>query len=201
MHYPLPLLKLIELLRKLPGVGSKSAERFAFDMIDWPEQDQRQFGELVSTLGSRLQRCRLCGCFTHSDRCAFCDDATRDTTTLCVISSPRNAYTIERTGEYRGLYHVLGGLLSPLDGKRPEDLHIDALKQRITTLGAKELVLALDSTLEGDATALYLSKQIASLPLNTSRLALGLPVGSSIDYVDGGTLAHALVARTRVSGE
>lgn len=195
-HYPLHLLQLIEMFKKLPGVGTKSAERFAFQLLEWGEKERQSFAALIEGSILQLKSCEECGCLRGKEACRFCDTAARQNETLCVIASPRDAFAIESTLEYKGYYHVLGGLISPLEGVGPSHLTFDQLFTRIESLGVKEVVVALDSTVEGDATALYLKKLLSSFPLTVSRLAFGMPMGSSIDYVDGGTLARAFQGRS-----
>lgn len=195
MHYPPHLIKLIELLKRLPGVGSKSAERFAFEMLTWSPELLSEMGSVIRELPSKITSCVHCGCLMHETRCPFCDQPKRDSSILCVIATARDAFAMEKTREYRGLYHVLGGMLSPIDGYGPEKLSLPALAKRIRELQVKELVVALDSTLEGDATALYLKQELGPLEVRISRLAFGLPMGSSLDYVDGDTLARSLSGR------
>jgi recombination protein RecR len=132
---------------------------------------------------------------TDNGLCSFCHSEKREPSQLCIVATPRDAYSLEETGSYRGYYHVLGGLLSPIEGKTPEHLNLDRLKKRITTLQIKEIIIALDSTLEGDTTSLFLKEQIQGWGLPVSRLAFGIPIGSSLDFVDGGTLARAMTGR------
>ena len=153
--------------------------------------------EVIKITVTQLKHCQQCGCLQGIDNCPFCSETTRRSPFLCVVAMPRDVFAIEATHEYKGLYHVLGALLSPLDGIGPDQLNIGKLKQRLTAHHIEEVVIALDSTLEGDATALYLKQELESLNINVSRLAFGLPMGSSLDYVDGGTLARALSARAR----
>jgi len=196
MHlYPKHLIKLIEHLKKFPGVGQKSAERYAFNLIEWPEKDLSQLAHLLTNLKNELKTCVRCGCLEREEDCPYCDDGRRNTKILCVASHFKDVFAIEETHEYQGLYHVLGGLLSPLEGKGPEQLTINKLKQRISDLGVTELIIAIDSTLEGDATALHVKKELEPFEITVSRLAFGLPLGSALDYVDGGTLAKAFVGR------
>ncbi|WP_068468483.1 recombination mediator RecR [Candidatus Protochlamydia phocaeensis] len=196
MHYPDHLLKLIHVLKKLPGVGNKSAERFAFHLLTWPTEQLSELGHIIQATKDKLQHCSICGCLKGEEACVFCDSSRRDAQILCVIASSRDVFAIEETGEYQGLYHVLGGLLSPLEGRGPDRLSLKKLKERIISLNVKEIVMALDSTLEGDATSLFLKQELAAYPVHISRLAFGLPMGSSLDYVDGGTLARALAGRS-----
>jgi recombination protein RecR len=197
MKYPIHLLKLIDVLKKLPGVGTKSAERFAFEIINWKEHQLNQMAEVIAATPSQLKHCDDCGCLIGVDACPYCLEAEARSHALCIVANPRDVFAIEATHEYKGLYHVLGALLSPIDGVGPEKLPIGKLKYRIATFHINEVIIALDSTLEGDATALYLKQELEPLNINVSRLAFGLPMGSSLDYVDGGTLARAMSARGR----
>lgn len=197
MRYPDHLLKLIQLFKHLPGVGNKSAERFAFHLLNWPEEQLKNFGSALLVTKEKLLQCDECGCLMGDEGCLYCSHSQRDSQTLCIIASPRDVFSIEETGEYKGLYHVLNGLLSPLDRKGPEHLSLSKLFERIAAFQIKEVVIALDSTLEGDATSLFLKQQLAPFSLQISRLAFGLPMGSSLDYVDGGTLARAFSGRGR----
>ena len=197
LRYPKDLLTLIAHLKKLPGVGKKTAERYAFHLLEWEGKDLHEFAEGLATLKEKVQACMECGCLMDGVRCTFCDHNKRDRSTLCIIASPRDAYAIEETGNFRGMYHVLGALLSPLDGKTPENLNLPQLEERIERLETKEVILALDSTLEGDATSLYLKEQLAKMGIEVSRLALGLPLGSSLDFVDEGTLSQAFSGRQK----
>ncbi len=195
MKYPQHLLKLLENLKKLPGVGARSAERFAFQMLGWKNEELQEFAQLIKEIPEKLSACGECGCLYDLNACQFCSEAKMDSGLLCVIATAKDAYAIAGTREYKGAYHVLGALLSPLEGIGPEKLNLGKLVQRIDRLSIKEIILALDSTLEGDATALLIKKQLAERPIKISRLAFGIPMGSSFDYVDGGTLARALSGR------
>ena len=193
--YPKTLLSLIAQLQKFPGVGKKTAERFAFHLLEWQRHDLTFLSEILSTLKEKVPCCNDCGCLMDEVTCIFCESSKRDPSIMCIIASPRDAYAIEDTGNFLGLYHVLGSLLSPLDGHTPDDLNLPHLMKRIQTLGTKEVILALDSTLEGDATALFLKEEFRRHQIKISRLALGLPVGSSLDFIDEGTLSQALSGR------
>ena len=195
MKYPPHLLRLIDVLRKLPGVGTKSAERYAFEMISWPKSKIEEMADVIQLSPTMLKHCHECGCLSDAAACYFCSTAQTRIPTLCVVAMPRDVFAIESTHEFKGIYHVLGSLLSPIDGTGPEKLNIQKLKNRISSLHIEEIIIALDSTLEGDATSLYLKQELEPLNLSISRLAFGLPMGSSLDYVDGGTLARALSAR------
>jgi len=193
LKYPTDLQTLITYLRKLPGVGNKTAERYAFALLDWKEKDLIDISSLLGTLRTRVKACATCGCLQDHNHCPFC--VGRDTNVLCIISSPKDAYAIEDTHAYRGLYHVIETLISPLDGRTPDQLDLPKLKNRIQTHGIKEVIIALDSTLEGDATALFLKNDFDNQALNVTRLAFGMPMGSTLDYIDEGTLSLAITGR------
>jgi recombination protein RecR len=195
MHYPAHLQKLIEVLKQLPGVGAKSAERYAFQMLSWSESQLSEMGRTISQVRHNIKSCEVCGCLTEATHCLFCTSSNRSPHLICIIASPRDAFAIDRTNEYRGHYHVLGGLLSPLDGQGPEALELEKLVHRIEQQQVTEVVIALDATLEGDATALFLKQILQPFQIEVSRLAFGLPMGSSLDYVDGDTLGRAFSGR------
>ena len=195
MKYPSHLLRLIDVLRRLPGVGTKSAERFAFEMINWPKSKIEEMADVIKESPALLKHCHECGCLTGHEACHFCQSANSRIPSLCIVATSRDVFAIETTQEFKGIYHVLGALLSPMNGMGPEKLNLQKLKRRISELKIEEIIIALDSTLEGDATSLYLKQELEPLNLSISRLAFGLPMGSSLDYVDGGTLARALSGR------
>lgn len=193
--YPHAFLKLIEQLKKLPGVGTKSAERFAFHLLDSTREELEGIGYAISQIHDKIKNCQKCGSMNDTEKCIFCDNPHRDTSQICVVATAKEVFSIEETQEFHGLYHVLGGVLSPLDGKGPHHLSIAQLRHRLSTTEIREMVIALDSTLEGDATSLFLKSEFSSFNLRISRLAFGLPMGSSLDYVDGGTLTRAFLGR------
>jgi len=193
--YPEDLLALIAHLKKLPGVGTRTAERFAFEFLSWQQEHLLDLGDLLKCVQEKIPQCAVCGCLTHQGSCHFCNHALRDATSLCLLASPRDAYSIEETKSYRGLYHVVEHLLSPLDGRHANTLRVDRIEKRIAQHNVREVIIAFDSTLEGDTTALFLKNQLLRPDLAISRLAFGLPVGSSLEYIDGGTLARALIGR------
>jgi recombination protein RecR len=194
-RYPTDLITLIAYLRKLPGVGSKTAERFAFHLLSWPEMQVGSLADLIGSIKNKIKYCSECGCLSENANCFFCTQEQRSSGHLCLVATPKDVYAIEETRIYQGLYHVLGGLLSPIQGCTPEQLGIEKIKERVVQRGIKEIIIALDSTLEGDATALYLKEQIQSWGIKASRLAFGLPMGSTLDFIDGGTLTRALMGR------
>ena len=197
MKYPQHLLKLIEVLKKLPGVGNKSAERFAFQMLDWEPSHLDEMSGVIQEIPEKIHHCEECGCIKDHTACQFCSAIRQERGVICVIASAKDVFAVDETGEYKGLYHVLGKLLSPMDGIGPNDINISKLRNRVRNSGVHEVVIALDSTLEGDATALYIKQELEDLPIKITRLAFGLPMGSSLDFVDGGTLAHAFRARNQ----
>lgn len=194
-RYPEHLLYLIELLRKFPGIGSRSAERLAFDLLSWPREKQRMLAEAIAQIHDKVTTCRECGALIGEAHCPFCDVNMRETDLLCVVAFSKDLFLIDQTKQYRGLYHVLGGLISPIEQLSISDETIAHLKERIARHAIREVILALDSTLEGDATALYIKQALAQDSLPISRLAFGLPMGSSLDFIDGGTLTRALQGR------
>lgn len=194
-RYPSELLTLIAYLKKLPGVGRKTAERFAFYLLEWPNDDIKKFARQLDTLKEKIYPCETCGALKDAAVCPFCDPQQRDSSILCLVSSPRDVYAIEETKVYKGLYHVIGGLLSPLEGRSVEKLCLDKLQQRLQQHSIQEVIIAFDSTLEGDATALFIKQKLDKLGIKATRLAFGLPMGSSIDFVDYGTLERAFTGR------
>jgi recombination protein RecR len=194
--YPEELITLITFLKKLPGVGTRTAERFAFELLSWDTASLAALSETLFDLPSKVPSCSVCGCLTNRNSCSFCKN--RDESSLCILASARDAYAIEETGNFRGLYHVIEHLLSPLDGRHTNALRLDRIEARIQEHNIKELIIAFDSTLEGDTTALYLKNHLSRPDLSISRLAFGLPVGSSLEYIDGGTLARALQGRQTI---
>lgn len=193
--YPAELIPLIAHLKKLPGVGTRTAERFAFEFLSWPKDQLSLLGEILTGIQEKIPPCENCGCLTDQGYCKFCDPLTRDSTQICIIASQRDVFAIEETRSYKGLYHVVEHLLSPLDGRHAKGLKLDKIEERIMTNKIHEVILAFDSTLEGDTTALYIKNGLAQMPLSISRLAFGLPLGSSLEYIDGGTLTRAFKGR------
>ncbi len=192
--YPHTLQRLIAHLRKLPSVGTRTAERFAFDLLKWNNPALSELAQLLIQLPSKIIHCTTCGCLTEEGTCPFCA-SSRDSASLCVLGSPRDVYAIEETRSFKGLYHIVEHLISPLDGRLASTLRVDRIIDRIQTHRTKEVILAFDSTLEGDATALFLKQQLTPLSISITRLAFGLPIGSNLEYIDTSTLARALSGR------
>lgn len=198
MKYPHHLKLLIESLKKLPGVGSRTAERFAFEMLAWSTDDLKKISRLLSELKSAVRFCPVCGCLIEDHECQFCQEERLKEKKVCVVSSFKSVLAIDSTGLFKGAYHVLNHLLSPLRGQGPDTLGIERLLERIEALQIQEVVLAFDSTLEGDATALYLKRELESTGVKVLRLATGIPMGSSLDLIDQATLSKALMGRSLI---
>jgi recombination protein RecR len=188
---------LIDELTKMPGIGPKSAQRLAFYILKISEQEAVSLSEAIKAVKEKVRRCSLCFNLTEEDVCAICRDENRDGSTICVVEEANDILALEKTGEYRGLYHVLGGALSPLDGVSPDDLNIKELLDRLSR-GAKEIILATNPNVEGEATALYLVKLIRPLGVRITRMARGLPVGGDLEYADQATLSRALEDRVEL---
>lgn len=195
MKLPEDLQTLISYLKKLPGVGARTAERFAFELLSWPAHELSRFAETAASIQEKIPPCPVCGCLTQAGHCLFCSSPSRDPQSLCVLASARDVYAIEQTRAFSGLYHIVEHLLSPLDGRHAADLNIGKIEQRILQNEVKEVVLAFDSTLEGDATSLFIKEHLQPMQIKITRLAFGMPVGSSLDHIDGGTLTRALAGR------
>ena len=194
MHYPKQLLSLIEALKKLPGVGKKTAERYAFKILDWTPEEIKKFSLILQMLPTSISLCDECGCFIEQKHCVFCSKDSLHPQ-LCIVAYPKDVYPIAQAHLFKGYYHVLGGLLSPLEGKSADQLRVKNLIERIQQREIREVILALDATLNGDATALFLAKELSSEKLKITKLASGLPLGSSLDYIDEGTLSQAFQRR------
>jgi len=183
-------------LSRLPGIGRKTALRLTYNLLRQPADQTRRLAEALLRLGERVRPCSRCFNLTEDELCSICRDARRDTSILCVVEQASDIGAIERAGEFRGLYHVLGGRLSPLDGVGPDDLTIGPLLERVTAGGqVREVIIATNPSLEGEATALYVQGQLAPRDVTVSRIARGLPVGGDLEYADGVTIAQAINAR------
>jgi recombination protein RecR len=182
-------------LARLPGIGRKTALRLTYHLLKQSPEQCRRLAEALITIGERVKPCARCFNLTEDELCSICRDPRRDAAIICVVEEASDIGAIERAGEFRGLYHVLGGRLSPLDGIGPEDLAIGPLLDRLGGDGVREVILATNPSLEGEATALYVQRQLAGRALTISRIARGLPVGGDLEYADGVTIAQALSAR------
>ncbi len=182
-------------LSRLPGIGRKTAQRLTYHLLRQPPAQSRRLAEVLEALVERVRRCERCNNLTEDAICAYCADPRRDAGVLCVVEQPGDIASIERSGEYRGMYHVLGGHLSPLDGVGPEDLTVSSLLTRVGEQGVHEVILATNPSMEGEATALYVQRQLDGRDLRITRIARGLPVGGDLEYADGVTIAQAIAAR------
>jgi recombination protein RecR len=196
--FPVSLQKLIFELQKLPGVGPKSAQRLAYALLKPPRDETRRLAAAMGEAADRIRSCSVCFNLTETDPCAVCADPERDRSVLCVVESVTDLMAMERTGHFKGKYHVLEGSLSPLEGRGPEDIRVPELLKRLKTGGVREIILALNPDVEGEATALYLSREIKPTGIRLSRLAYGLPAGGNIEYADDVTILRAMEGRREV---
>jgi recombination protein RecR len=192
------LEELIYALSRLPGIGKKSASRLATFLLKSDSEYNEKLASAILTLKDRVKFCPLCGAYTESETCNVCSDPARDAATICVVEQPQDVMTIEASREYNGLYHVLGGLISPLDGIGPEKLNIGKLKDRLAEGKVREIIIATNPTVEGDTTALFLLKILKDSGASVSRLASGIPVGGDLEYADRYTLARSLRGRVKM---
>jgi recombination protein RecR len=194
---PEPLIRLVEELQRLPGIGPKGAQRLAFHILKTPREDADRLADAVRNVKERVTYCSVCNNITDADPCAYCSSATRDPKVICVVEEPQNVGAIEKTREFKGTYHVLMGALSPLQGIGPDDLKIKGLLSRING-GVTEVILATNPNVEGEATAIYLARLLKPLGVKVTRIAMGVPVGSDLEYADEVTMHKALEGRREV---
>jgi len=195
---PDPLVRLIEELQRLPGIGPKGAQRLAFHILKNPRDEADRLCEAIRDVKERVTYCSTCNNITEHDPCGFCTSATRDQRVICVVEEPQNVSVVEKTREFRGVYHVLMGALSPLHGVGPDDLKIKGLLSRVGGGGVEEIILATNPTVEGEATALYLARLLKPLGVRVTRIAMGIPVGSDLEYADEVTMTRAMEGRREV---
>ena len=194
-YYPAPLARLLEELMKLPGIGIKSAQRIAFYFLKMPSEDQKALADAFAALKDQIRYCSICWNFTDTDPCKICSDPRREDDLICVVEEPTTLIAIEKTREFRGKYHVLLGSLNPLQGIGPSEIKIKELQQRLERSRPREVILATNPTVEGEATAVYIAKLIQNQTDKLTRIALGVPVGGDLDYVDEVTMARAFIGR------
>jgi recombination protein RecR len=199
VHYPEPVARLIDALQRLPGIGPKTAQRLTFFLLKRPADEVRELSQALVAVKDRIVYCQTCFNVTDQDPCRICADPARDGRLLCVVEEPNDLLAMERTGEFRGRYHVLLGALSPLDGIGPEDLKVRELLARLDAGGMQEVILATNPNVEGEATALYLARLLRPLGIRVTRIARGLPVGGDLEYADQVTLSKALEGRREIS--
>jgi len=198
MYFTPPLARLIEEFQRFPGVGPKSAQRMAFFVLDMPAEEVKRFSESLLDAKDKVKHCSRCFHLSANDPCEICSSERRDATTICVVADSRDVVALEKTREFKGFYHVLHGLISPLEGRGPEQLKVRELLNRSHQEGVKEVILAINPTIEGDATVLYISSLLKPLTIKVTRIAFGLPMGSDLEYADEVTLTRALEGRREV---
>lgn len=191
--------ELIDEFGKLPGIGAKSAQRITFFVLQTQHYDPSRLSQLLATVRERVKFCESCGNVSEQSRCSICTDPRRDQSLICVVEEPKDIVAIERTRQYRGLYHVLGGAISPIDGIGPDDLSVAQLMQRVGSNTVSEVIIATDPNTEGEATAAYLTRMLTAIAIPVSRLASGLPVGGDLEYADEVTLGRAFEGRRKIS--
>lgn len=199
MNYPKSFQKLVDSLKLLPGVGEKTAERYAFSILRLENDKVKEFGESILNINSKITTCPNCGCLSELNNCLFCDDKNRDNSIICVVENQKNVFILEKIGVFKTKYHVLGGLISPMDGINPEDLSINKLIERITKENIKEIILALRPGIEGNTTSLYIRKLLENTNVKVTQIAHGVPIGADMEYLDALTLEMALENRSEVS--
>jgi len=195
LYYPRPLAELLSHLEKLPGIGPKSAQRLAFHLLRASQEENTALAASIAVLHESIHPCANCGNFTDQEICGICSNPRRDKTLLCIVAEPRELLAVENSGEFHGLYHVLGGLINPLDGIGPDQLNFATLLPRLDAEGTREIILALSATVEGETTASYISRQLQDHDIKITQLARGLPFGGDLDYADQMTIAGALRGR------
>jgi recombination protein RecR len=196
--YAAPVQELIDQLGRLPGVGPKSAQRIAFYLLKLPKEDAERLADAITEVKARISFCRRCWNVAEGELCDLCGDERRDASIVCVVEEPRDIVAVEKTQEFRGLYHVLQGAISPIEGIGPEQLRVKELLTRVDAEGIKEVILCTNPNLEGEATAMYLARLLKPLGLSVTRIASGLPVGGDLEYADELTLGRALEGRREV---
>lgn len=197
-YNPLPLTRLIEQFERLPGIGRKTAQRLAFHMLSLSKEQAEAFATAITEAHRLIKKCRICQNLTDSELCLVCSDEKRDLSTICVVEDPRDVVAFERTREYNGCYHVLHGLISPMDGIGPDKLYVKELLARLQGDAVKEVIMATNPTVEGEATAMYIARLVKPLGLKVTRLAYGIPVGGNLEYADEVTLYRALEGRSEL---
>jgi len=198
LSLPAPLSDLIDQLRRLPGIGTKGAQRLAFHILKTPREEAERLCDAIRGVKERVTYCSVCNNITDADPCVFCSSASRDPRTICVVEEPQNVNVVEKTGGFKGAYHVLMGVLSPLHGVGPDDLKIKGLLDRVAADRVEEVILATSPTVEGEATAHYLARLLKPLGVKVTRIAMGIPVGSDLEYADEITMTRAMEGRREV---
>ena len=194
-QYPKPLARLINEMSKLPGIGTKTAQRLSFYILSLEDKEAEQLASAILTAKKEMKYCSVCGNLTDEDPCAICSDKSRKADTICVVESPKDVMAMERIREYNGLYHVLHGVISPMEGIGPEDINLMSLLKRLQANDIKELIIATNPNIEGEATAMYIARRVKPSGIKVSRIAHGIPVGGDLEYADEVTLLKAMEGR------
>lgn len=198
MNYPKSIRNLIECFKKLPGVGEKTAERMALSVLNFDDDIIGLFSNSIKDAKHKIKKCSICNSYTEEDICDICNDSNRDSSVLCVVEEAKNSILFEKMGSFKGKYHVLNGLISPLDGIGPDDINISSLIKRVSDDNIKEIILALKPSVEGETTCLYISKMLSNKNVKVSKIAHGIPMGADIDYIDMLTLELAIEDRKEI---
>lgn len=196
--YPSSLEQLIDSFKYLPGIGEKTAERLAFAVMEMDEERVSQFSDSLMKVKENIHRCPICNGLTDKDKCSICGDNLRDNSVLCVVEDPKSVFLFEKLGLYKGKYHVLKGLISPMDGVNPEDIELEKLIERVKKDSFKEIILAFKPSFEGEATSLYIKRVLGDMNLSITKIASGIPMGADMEYIDAMTLERALMDRKNV---
>ena len=199
MNYPTVIQDLIECFKKIPGVGEKTAERYVLSLLEMEEETLEHFSIQLRNLKKNIVRCKICNNLSENDVCEICKDQSRDHSTICVVEEPKNVFSFEKAGTYMGTYHVLDGLISPLEGIRPENINIPSLLKRVEEEKIKEVIIAVKACVEGETTALYIAKKLEGTGVKVSKIAYGIPLGADMGYIDSSTLEISLENRQQIS--
>lgn len=199
MNYPTIIQDLIECFKKIPGVGEKTAERYVLSLLEMEEETLEHFSNQLRNLKKNIVRCKICNNLSENDVCEICKDQSRDHSTICVVEEPKNVFSFEKAGTYMGTYHVLDGLISPLEGIRPENINIPSLLKRVEEEQIKEVIIAVKACVEGETTALYIAKKLEGTGVKVSKIAYGIPLGADMGYIDSSTLEISLENRQQIS--
>ena len=199
MNYPTVIQDLIECFKKIPGVGEKTAERYVLSLLEMEEETLEHFSNQLRNLRKNIVRCKICNNLSENDVCEICKDQSRDHSTICVVEEPKNVFSFEKAGTYMGTYHVLDGLISPLEGIRPENINIPSLLKRVEEEKIKEVIIAVKACVEGETTALYIAKKLEGTGVKVSKIAYGIPLGADMGYIDSSTLEISLENRQQIS--
>ena len=198
MNYPKTIQNLIECFKKMPGVGEKTAERYVLSLLEMDEEVLEKFSNYLKEIKSNIKRFKICNNLSEEDICSICQDSTRDHSTICVVEEPKNVFSFEKAGTYLGVYHVLDGLISPLEGIRPENINIPSLLKRIEEEKIKEVIIAVKACVEGETTAMYIAKKLENKNVKVSKIAYGIPLGADMGYIDSSTLEISLENRQQI---